>query len=39
MRCVYLKKKLMYRELVRLMHDFERCPNDYIKKHINQDIA
>lgn len=37
---VYLnEKKLIYRELVRLMHDFDRCPNESIKKHINQDIA
>lgn len=32
------EKKLIYRELVRLMRDFERCPSDHIKKNINQDI-
>lgn len=37
---VYLnEKKLIYRELARLMHDFDRCPNESIRKHINQDIA
>lgn len=30
--------ELFNRELVRLMHDFERCPDDMIKKHIYQDI-
>lgn len=33
------EKKLIYRELARLMHDFDRCPDESIKKHITQDIA
>ncbi|MFB1099169.1 hypothetical protein [Terribacillus sp. JSM ZJ617] len=33
------EKKLIYRELANLMHDFGRCPDESIKKHINQDIA
>lgn len=33
------EKKLIYRELARLMHDFDRCSEESIKKHINADIA
>lgn len=33
------EKKLIYRELARLMHDVDRCPDESIKKHIHQDIV
>lgn len=33
------EKKLIYRELARLMHDFNNCPDKHIKENIHQDIT